>query len=451
MQNNVEVFIEEYVTLHRRSPTALEVYEFLHNLPIPLKEDRRRNRWACKIVAVLVILGLCVGVSLHCAIEILLHEMEPWIKHTERHRSAVGMDLQYVDGQHPVGDLLLRSYGQDPSATTFSEKQITKHRTTVVEPTEQIFEAAMRTYNVSSYDVFVNFHGLTVYLVHQDIFDMVEQDYARYNENFVHDDTLWGIFRSSLNFPPRIYRSAMTKLDFYHGLCVPFNEKIHGVFCSRPHAVYVALTENNPFAVDILVHEVSHALFSTMDLLSEPSTNLVLTFDMFIQRPKYHSFSGRWDILLTDLLDSILAFPALRIQNTSSHDWSIGAFTKSDEGMLMYAGQVASHYWFSPGESRVHVFMLMLLLDGIMKKDDAGHVCRHLYWLYSNDARIRNILDSLIGIIKQYFGNTHYPIPFPGTRPGHRVQYPNQLGDPNPNPNQSSDVGEDEWIEWIDE
>ena len=173
VQNKVESFIEEYATLHHRSPTALELYQFLHNLPIPLKENHRRKRWACKIVAVLVILGVCVGVSLNFAIMILLHEMEPWIKHTERQRSAVGMDLQYVDGQHPVGDLLLRSYGQDPSATTFSEKQITEHRTTVVEPTEQIYEAAMRTYNASSYDVFVNFHGLTVYLVHQDIFHMV--------------------------------------------------------------------------------------------------------------------------------------------------------------------------------------------------------------------------------------------------------------------------------------
>ena len=104
----------------------------------------------------------------------------------------------------------------------------------------------------------------------------------------------------------------------------------------------------------------------------------------------------------------------------------------------MYAAEVASDYWFSPIESRVHVFMLMLLLDGIMKEDNADHGCRHLYWLYSNDARIRNILDSLIGIIKQYFADTHPPIPVTGTRPAHRVQYQYDVGE---------DEGEDEWID----
>ena len=59
------------------------------------------------------------------------------------------------------------------------------------------------------------------------------------------------------------------------------------MFCLRPHAVYVALTENDPIAVNNLVHEVSHALFSTMDLLSEPSMapNFDVAFDMFVYRP----------------------------------------------------------------------------------------------------------------------------------------------------------------------
>ena len=229
-------------------------------------------------MAVLVILGLCVGVSLSCAIKMLLCEMEPWIKHTERRRFAVGMDFQYLDGQHPVRDLLLRTYGEEPSALSLSDNQITEHQITVIEPTVQIFKAAMQRYNASSFDVFVNFNGLTVYLVHEEIFNMVKQHDARYKENFVHDDTLWGQLTSGLNFKPRMYHHTLREFAKSRNICVPANMNVLGVFCPEPHAVYVALTKNDPIlpyrhdaiAVGVLVHEVSHALFSTMDLYNEP-------------------------------------------------------------------------------------------------------------------------------------------------------------------------------------
>ena len=67
-----------------------------------------------------------------------------------------------MDGQQPLGDSLLQTYGEEPSALSFSDNQITEHQITVIEPTVQFFKAAMQRYNASSFDVFVNFNGLTV-------------------------------------------------------------------------------------------------------------------------------------------------------------------------------------------------------------------------------------------------------------------------------------------------
>ena len=381
LRDELLTFISEWTSLQKKAPSACHICKFLTTLQIAPKHPERCTIWACRIVAVCVILGFCIDMSLYFAVYILLSNpvTQLWEKHTERERSVThGFDIQYVDVQHPLGELLLSAYGRQDSIN-YTISDLTLYHTKVMKPTQLIFHQALKKYGMSNSDIVVNLFGLTVYIVHSNLWKLI-QYHNRSLYAHINDEPLW-----------RVYERAISTIQVGRkDLCFPFNRATtKGMFCRASHAAAVPLPEitNSDVseAIDTLVHEITHAILTTIDRAESSNTELLATREHYVRLYK------NWDHLLGDLLDGI---------------HSVGHFQRTATGVLTYIDEVATEYWMSSNESRVHLFLLMLVVDGIMDWQTLQNVGRDLFILYWNCDRSRLILQSLFDVLREYFAVT---------------------------------------------